>query len=260
MSEAQQFYIPAEDEPSVFGSCVHAHPMSSGRLGSGSYDPEQWFWPRWYKAKKQRAFHERWRADHPNKPVLNYPPFFDVENYGSTGLELIVRLRKEVESADYPAFYPAPAMFIGDTRKISLRWVLEYARANEITPDEAVVIAEMERDRDGLTLDNQDDWRDRWWKDIMELPGIGYPIWQYTSSKDIVAIQYLLMPGPLSESIVIVQKHDTNPNISYKLVTIKQKGGEFVGEFTGYEGFDRKQLNALLETFWTGFAWEKRNG
>jgi hypothetical protein len=61
------------------------------------------------------------------------------------------------------------------------------------------------------------------------------------------------MPGPRSESIVIVQVHEKNPNISYKLVTIRQKGGEVVGEFTGYEGFGQQQLTTLLNTFWAGF-------
>jgi hypothetical protein len=248
MSEVQALYVPAEDEPSVFSSDVHAR-----GCGSGSYNHERWWWPVWFKAKKRRAYYEQWRAGNPNKPSWNCTPFFDTDDDASAGLSLIVRLRKEVESPGYPAFYPTPAMFIGDTRKISLRWVLEYARANEITPDEAVVVAELERDRDGLTLDKQDLWQERWWKEIMELPMIGYPIWRYTEGPDAKAVLYQLLPGPISESIVITQVHEKNPNITYKLVTIKQKGGEVVGEFTGFEGFDREQLNKLLCSFWAGF-------
>lgn len=246
--EEKPFYIPAEDEPSVFSSAVEAR-----ECGSGSYNHEQWFWPRWYKAKKRREYHEHWRAGNPNKPAINCPPFFDTDDDASAGLRLIVRLRKELESTDYPNFYPKPAMFIGDTRKISLRWVLQYARDNNMPPGSAALVAEHERDLGGLTLDQQEFWLERWWKRIMELPGISYPIWRYKDGRENVAVPYLLMPGPLSESIVIVQGHEKNPNITYKLVTIKQKGGEVVGEFTGYEGFDREELNKLLESFWAGF-------
>jgi hypothetical protein len=251
--EEQPFYIPDEDEPSVFGSCVNVSTMANGHLASGSFDQEHWYWPTWLKAKKRRQHLERWRSANPDAPALHYPPFFDADSYESIGLNLIVRLRTELKEPDYPVFAPTPTMFIGDTRKISLRWVLQYARDNQMDPNEAVLVAEHERDLGGLTLNSQPAWKGQWWKEIMELPGIGYPIWRYKDGHENVAIPYLLMPGPLSESIVIVRVHEKNPNISYKLVTIRQKGGEVVGEFTGYEGFDRVELDGLLKSFRAGF-------
>jgi hypothetical protein len=249
MSEVQQFYIPAEDEPSVFSSSVNVR-----EHGSASYNDDQWGWPRWFDRKQQAAYFASWREKNPGKPITHCPPsWFATHDPASMGIGLIVRLREELKSPDYPVFDPAPAMFIGDTRQISLRWVLQYARDNNMSPESAVLVAEHERDLGGLTLDNQTYWHDRWWKDIMELPGIGYPIWRYKVGPETVAVPYLLLPGPVSESIVIVRVHEKNPNITYKLVTIKQKGGEVVGEFTGYEGFDQKQLTALLHTFWAGF-------
>lgn len=249
MSEVQQFYIPAEDEPSVFSSSVNVR-----EHGSASYNDDQWGWPRWFDRKQQADYFASWREKNPGKPITHCPPsWFATHDPASMGISLIVRLREELKSPDYPVFDPTPAMFIGDTRQISLRWVLETARANKLTPEAVVATAEAERDRDGLTLHNQDLWQESWWKTIMALPGIGYPIWRYTAGKDIVAIPFLLLPGPLSKSIVIVRVHEKNPNITYKLVTISWKGGDVVGEFTGYEGFNQEQLTALLHTFWAGF-------
>jgi hypothetical protein len=248
--EEQPFYIPDEDEPSVFGSCVTAR-----KCGSGSYNEHLWTWPKWRKEKRWRIHHENWRAKNPDAPAWHCPPCFGSDNSTSEGLKLINRLREELQPGwtEYPVFDPAPTMFIGDTRQISLRWVIQTVRETGKSVDEVVLDAEKERDRFGLTLHNQEDWQNYWWKQIMELPGIGYPIWRYKNGYEHVATPYLLLPGPLSETIVIVRVHEKNPNITYKLVTIKQKGGEVVGEFTEYEGFDREQLGKLLNTFWAGF-------
>jgi hypothetical protein len=252
MSEAIEYYIPAEDEPSVFCSAVNVN-----EYGSARYDTSYWSWANWFNAKQKAEYFASWKEKNPGQPVFLCPPsWFATHDPIAMGLGLIVRLREELKANRMPGppvFDPAPTMFIGDTRQISLRWVLQHARDNNVTPEEAALVAEQERDMGGLTLDNQEYWRDRWWKDILTLPGYGYPIWRYTSDKDVVAVPYLLMPGPRSESIVIVQVHEKNPNISYKLVTIREKGGEVVGEFTGYEGFGQQQLTALLNTFWAGF-------
>jgi hypothetical protein len=238
--EVAEYYIPAEDEPSVFRS-----------------DNNYWAWPLWFDARQRGAYYADWKEKNPDKPMYHCPPaWFALQDPIMESVKLIKRLRNELQPnwlPDPPVFDPAPTMFIGDTRKISLRWVLQYARDNNMSPESAVLVAEHERDLSGLTLDNQEYWQDRWWKDIMALPGIGYPIWRYKVGPETVAVPYLLLPGPISESIVIVQVHEKNPKITYKLVTIKQKGGEFVGEFTGYEGFGQEQLTALLHTFWAGF-------
>lgn len=259
MNNDTPFYIPDEDEPSVFSSNVHVN-----EHGSMSYN-ELWGWPRWYRTKDCKAYYKKWREKNPDAPIHHCPPF-GLISFGaepeSIGRDLIIRLRNELQLdwlLDSPVFDPAPTMFIGDTRQISLRWVLQYARDNKVPPESAVLVAEHERDLGGLTLYDQEAWQGReahmghWWKDILALPGIAYPIWRYKEGHEHVAIPYLLMPGPLSESIVIVRVHEKNPNISYKLVTIRQKGGEVVGEFTGYEGFDRNQLQVLLKSFWAGF-------
>jgi len=245
------FYIPDEDEPSVFSSSVTVR-----EYGIASYNDDQWGWPRWFKKKSSREYHEMWKAKNPDKPTSHCPPFGFCNpmrpDPASVGIGLIMLLREELKAPDYPTFESA-TMFIGDTRQISLRWVLQYARDNNMSPESAVLVAEHERDQSSLTLDAQEIWQESWWKTIMELPGIAYPIWRYVAGYERVAIPYLLMPGPSSESIVIVRVHEKNPNITYKLVTISQKGGEVVGDFTGYEGFDREMLNQLLKGFWAGF-------
>lgn len=250
-SEENTYYIPAEDEPSVFGSCV----VITHKSGSGSFNQDLWTWPKWRKEKLWKKHYEHWQAKNPDSPFTHCPPRFGADHTESEGLKLIVRLREELQAswAEPPVFDPAPTMFIGDTRQISLRWVLQYARDNNMSPDSAALVAEHERDLGGLTLLDQEQWWHYWWKQIMELPGIAYPIWRYKNGEHHVAIPYLLMPGPVSESIVIVRVHEKNPNITYKLVTITRKGGEVVGEFTGYEGFDREQLRSLLNSFWAGF-------
>ena len=257
--EATAYYIPAEDEPSVFSSDVHVN-----EHGSMSYN-ELWGWPRWHEAKDRKEYYEKWREKNPDASAWHCPPFglasFRTEP-GCIGRDLIIRLRNELKPnwlPEPPVFDPAPTMFIGDTRQISLRWVLQYARDNNMPPESAVLVAEQERDLGGLTLYDQQAWQGResyvghWWKDILALPGVAYPIWRYKPGEYYVADPYLLLPGQGSGSIVIVRVHEKNPQITYKLVTISQKGGEVVGEFTGYEGFDRKQLQTLLKSFWAGF-------
>jgi hypothetical protein len=250
MNKDTPFYIPDEDEPSVFSSAVRA---DNDYPGSGGFNHHLWGWPNWRREKRWKRHFEHWRAKNPDANPLHCPPSFGSDTTSSEGLKLIVRLRSEIQDPDYPVFDPAPTMFIGDTRQISLRWVLQTAKTTGISPDEAVLIAEKERDLGGLTLHDQDQWQSYWWKKIMELPGLTYPIWRYQDGRHYVAVPYLLLPGPASETIVIYRVHEKNPNITYKLVTIRQRGGEVVGEFTGYEGFDREQLDTLLNTFWAGF-------
>lgn len=247
--EENTYYIPAEDEPSVFSSDA-----SIRECGSASFN-DRWTWPLWFKAKQIKEHCAEWREKNPDASAWHCPPMMFAQDPVNTGINLARLLRNQLKAswAEPPVFDPPPTMFIGDTRKISLRWVLQYARDNNMDPSEAALVAEHERDLGGLTLNDQAAWKGQWWKEIMELPGIGYPIWRYKDGHEHVAIPFLLMPGPLSESIVIVRVHEKNPNISYKLVTIRQKGGEVVGEFTGYEGFDRVELDSLLKSFRAGF-------
>jgi hypothetical protein len=252
MSKENTYYIPAEDEPSVFSSDVHVN-----EHGSCSYTHDRWAWPLWFNAKQKAAYYADWKAKNPDAPIYHCPPpWFALQCPVTEGIALIKRLREELKPnwmQGPPVFDPVPTMFIGDTRQISLRWVLQYARDNNMSPESAVLVAEHERDLGGLALNDQDVWQGHWWKYIMGLPGIAYPIWRYKDGYENVAVPYLLMPGAVSESIVIVRVHEKNPNITYKLVTIRQKGGEVVGEFTGYEGFDREQLDVLLKSFRAGF-------
>lgn len=248
-SEAAGYYIPDEDEPSVFGSCVTV----THKSGSGHFNEDLWTWPKWRKEKRWRQHYENWRAKNPDAPNTHCPPYFGSDTSTSEGLKLIVRLREELQVPGYPIFEQQPTMFIGDTRQISLRWVVQYARDNNMSPDSAVLVAEHERDLGGLTLFDQDQWRDYWWKQIMQLPGIGYPIYRYKEGREVVADSYLLVPGPTSETIAIGKVEGACRDIFNTLVVINKAGGEIVGKFTGYEGFDRGQLKLLLNSFWAGF-------
>lgn len=118
MSSGDQatLYIPAEDEPSIFSEHNNGIPIE---------------WPSWYLHKKEAG---------EGRTIMLYPLRTPSYELLEKARALRLRLREELYGFDVELPPEPPSLYAKGSDYISLRWVLDTARRERMSPEEAMLL------------------------------------------------------------------------------------------------------------------------
>lgn len=131
-------YVPSPDEPSVFTHDVNTPPL---------------IWTRWDTARRSK---DHYKKQKPCTNITGLVPFcdFGVDRYPSVQKDL----REQLKAGYKPPPGPERSMFIRNTRKISLLWVLSECTSRNVSPETVMKEALAVRDVHGATVYDGEKW------------------------------------------------------------------------------------------------------